>query len=410
MMRPSRGLVLAVLFAVPSMAGACSDAPSNDDTLASVGGTGGAARGGSATGGSAATGGYASTTPRGGSGGSTGGTGGTSTSGDACPGLPFEDVDAGGGAEACRGVSYEAESVPVDLYLMMDRSISLAELDPVTGVSRWDSLRTAISTFIDEAGDHDLRLGLGFFGRTGGNDDAIDCDPESYATPAVEIGKLSEVGGPILDALFAVRPGGFTPTGPALAGALGHASEWAQDAPGRATAVVLVTDGYPTQCEPRGVAAIAELAEQAHSAEPYVRTFVIGLAAEFNLDSIARSGGTHRAYRTDEGDPAMSFLLALRNVSNSKLACRYEIPEVDAGTMRIDYEEVQVTYTPGDMSTEEIPRINDYSACSRNPNGGWYYDDPADPTQILVCPCTCSRFEAGRVDLALGCKPTVGIR
>jgi len=71
---------------------------------------------------------------------------------------------------------------------------------------------------------------------------------------------------------------------------------------------------------------------------------------------------------------------------------------------------VQVTYTSADESREEVPRISDFSACSRNPNGGWYYDNPAAPTQILVCPCTCSRFEAGRVDVALGCKPSVGIR
>jgi hypothetical protein len=293
---------------------------------------------------------------------------------------------------------------------MMDRSISLAEVDSQTGATRWESLRVAIASFVDEAKNQDLRVGLGFFGRTGGNDDSLDCDPSFYASPAVEIGEVSEVGGDVLDALSAIQPGGFTPTGPALAGALEHASEWAANAPGRATAVVLVTDGYPTQCDPRGISAIADLAEQAHAYEPYVRTFVIGLAAEFNLDSIARAGGTHQAYRVDEGDPAASFLGALRNVSNSKLACSYEIPDPPADTMKIDYDEVQVTYTSADMSREEVPRINDFAACSRNPNGGWYYDNPASPTQILVCPCTCSRFEAGRVDVALGCKPSIGIR
>ena len=78
--------------------------------------------------------------------------------------------------------------------------------------------------------------------------------------------------------------------------------------------------------------------------------------------------------------------------------------------MQIDFEEVQVTYTAGDMSVEEVPRIYDLEACARNPNGGWYYDDPAAPTQIFVCPCTCARFEAGRVDVAVGCRPRVGIR
>jgi hypothetical protein len=321
-----------------------------------------------------------------------------------------EDADAGASVEACRGVSYEAEAVPVDLYLMMDRSISLASLDPATGVARWDALQGAIATFVAGAADQDLRMGLGFFGRSGGNDDSLDCDAAYYASPTVEIATLSTSGGEILEAMGNVRPGGFTPTGPALEGALRHAREWAENAPGRATAVVLVTDGYPTQCEPRGVSAIAELAESAHGAEPYVRTFVIGLAAEFNLDGIARSGGTHHAYRVDEGNAAESFLQALRTVSNSKLACHYEIPSPPGSTMSIDLDEVQVTYTAADGLVEEVPRINDYTACSRNPNGGWYYDDPEAPSQILVCPCTCSRFDAGRVDVALGCKPRVGLR
>lgn len=416
------GCAPAVLVAALMTLGCSSESTPFRDG-GSAGGSGGVARGGStATGGrtssggaaaSSTTGGSAATTATGGSSGTastSGGTAGSAVSGDACPGLPLDDADGGADVEACRGVSYEAESVPVDLYLMMDRSISLAEIDETSGRTRWESLRVAIAAFIDTAKDQNLRVGLGLFGRTGGNDDSLDCDSSFYASPTVEIGELSDVGGDVLDALSAIQPGGFTPTGPALAGALEHASEWAENAPGRATAVVLITDGYPTQCDPRGISAIAELAELAHSEEPYVRTFVIGLAAEFNLDSIARAGGTHEAYRVEAGDPTGSFLAALENVSNSKLACSYEIPDPPVGTMRIDYEEVQVTYTSGDMSREEVPRISDFSACARNPNGGWYYDNAALPTQILVCPCTCSRFGAGRVDVALGCKPSIGIR
>jgi hypothetical protein len=373
------------------------------------GGTGGATAG-SSTGGSTTGGTGGSTT--GGSGGSgTGGSGGSVPSGEACPGLPFEGGEAGGGgADACRGISYEAEPVPVDLFMMMDRSDSMKNIDPGSGLTRWEVITGAVADFIDEVGDQDIRLGLGLFGRTGGNDDALDCDTNFYANPRVEIGDLADVGDAILAEMGDVRPGGLTPTAPALAGALAHAAEWAEGESGRATAVVLVTDGYPTQCTPNSVAEIAAIAEDAHVTEPYVRTYVVGLAADFNLDSIAISGGTHSAYLVDEGDPAASFVAALRNVSNTKLACRYELPPPPNQTMQLDLDEVQVKYTAGDDSVEEVPRIADLEACSRNPNGGWYYDDPANPTQILVCPCTCARFEAGRVDIAVGCRPRVGIR
>ncbi|HEV8550643.1 MAG TPA: hypothetical protein VGQ57_16470, partial [Polyangiaceae bacterium] len=59
---------------------------------------------------------------------------------------------------------------------------------------------------------------------------------------------------------------------------------------------------------------------------------------------------------------------------------------------------------------EEIPALPGPASCSEAKNGGWYYDDPSAPTSILVCPCTCARFGAGRVDVRVGCKPRIGVR
>jgi hypothetical protein len=53
-----------------------------------------------------------------------------------------------------------------------------------------------------------------------------------------------------------------------------------------------------------------------------------------------------------------------------------------------------------------VPHIESAEACARQPNGGWYYSG----SQIAVCPCTCSRFAAGRVDVRLGCQPAIGLR
>ena len=38
--------------------------------------------------------------------------------------------------------------------------------------------------------------------------------------------------------------------------------------------------------------------------------------------------------------------------------------------------------------------------------GGWYYDDFANPTRIILCPSSCSAISGdsgGRVDVELGC-------
>jgi hypothetical protein len=256
-----------------------------------------------------------------------------------------------------------------------------------------------------------IRAGIGFFGRSGARDDAIDCDAGAYADPTVEIGNLADVGSQLAAAIDATPPGGLTPTLPALQGALQHARQWATAHPGRATSVVLVTDGFPTQCQtPVSISDIAAVASSARNTAPYVRTFVIGLAAGFNLDSIALAGGTSHAYLVDEGDVSGSFAHTLSNISDSRIVCDYDIPPTPSSNLALDYDRVQLLYSPASGSTEQVPRLASSDACGRNPNGGWYYDDPNSPTRISVCPCTCARFAAGRVDLRVGCEPYIGLR
>jgi hypothetical protein len=330
-----------------------------------------------------------------------------------CPGIATSAVDgaAGGSSTACAGISLEAEAVPVDLFIMMDRSVSMNELVPGTNQTRWAALRSAVEGFVAKAAGSTIRAGIGFFGRSGARDDAIDCDASAYANPSVEIGALSDVGSQLTAAIDATPPGGLTPTLPALQGALSHARLWAQSHPGRATSVVLVTDGFPTQCQsPVSISDIAAVASDARSAAPFVRTFVIGVAAGFNLDSIAQAGGTNHAYLVDESDVSASFEHTLSNISDSRISCEYQIPAAPNPNVALDPEQVQLVYSPVSGVPEQVPRIASSSACGRNPNGGWYYDNPSNPTRISVCPCTCARFNAGRVDVRLGCEPYIGLR
>jgi hypothetical protein len=417
------------LVALPLALGAgCSSGEPEGELNAPPAMSGRGARGGaqatgaggtSALGGSNATGSGGTAVSSGGS--SSGATGGSTTGGSggsgavssvACQGLPYDAAEGGsGGEDACVGVGSEAEPVPVDLFIMMDRSDSMANLVPGTDQMRWDALRDAVQAFVDATTeDDDIRAGIGFFGRTGGNDEALDCDVLHYAAPEVELGSLAEVGADLVGAMTDTFPAGLTPTAPALTGALEYAASFAEDNPDRAAFVVLVTDGYPTQCEPNTIAGIADIAENARMTEPNVRTYVIGLDAGFNLDTIAIAGGTNQAFLVDETNISDSFVQALRNASNARLACEYSIPPPPSGSEVVDFTEVQVTYTTAEAETEEIPHIADLEACARNANGGWYYDNPDDPTRIKVCPCTCTRFQAGRVDVRLGCKPKIGLR
>jgi hypothetical protein len=320
------------------------------------------------------------------------------------------EAGAGGAPEACSGVSVEAEAVPVDLFIMMDRSQSMGFAVEGSSMTRWEALRDAVESFALDPGAADIRAGIGFFSLSGVSDDNLDCDAVKYAEPAVAIGSLTEVGPELVAAMDDITPAGLTPTVPALEGAIDYARTWAREHPERATLVVLVSDGFPTQCQ-TAPDAISQAAKAGYESPQHIRTFVIGVGdvAKFNLDNYARSGGTGKAFLTDAGDVTQSFVDALGNISNRDLACEYRIPDPPSG-MKLDPKKVQVIYTPGAGSAEEVPKVDSLGACAQSTHGGWYYDDPGNPSKITVCPCTCTRFQAGQVDVRLGCKPRLGIR
>jgi hypothetical protein len=92
-------------------------------------------------------------------------------------------------------------------------------------------------------------------------------------------------------------------------------------------------------------------------------------------------------------------------VQSSKLACNYPIPMVPGGGT-IDPNKVNVEYTPGGAG-KPIPILNvPKGLADCGPTGGWYYDDPLKPTQIIMCPATCMTLQAdptGKVDVLFGC-------
>jgi hypothetical protein len=92
-----------------------------------------------------------------------------------------------------------------------------------------------------------------------------------------------------------------------------------------------------------------------------------------------------------------------RTVAVSELLpCVYEIPPPPAG-MAFDRDAVNVEHTPEGGAPASFPRAPDEAGCGSNE--AWYYDDPADPTQILLCPAACTRVMGGPgdVEVAFGC-------
>jgi hypothetical protein len=419
----------------------CSSSGDDDDAGFGQGGVK-VGQGGSGNGTSTGTGGSSST--NGGTssakGGTTGSGNGTSTGGSsssskggstgnggkaaACEGVPYHETSSAAGAgseDACVfQFEQEAVSIPVDMFIMMDHSSSMLTEVPNTNpvITRWDAFTTAMQQFIDEASKEDLRAGINFFGasRFGGDDD-VDCNVDNYANFKVEAAQVADNGADLLQSINDNQPSGYTPTLPALQGAVRHAKDWVASGKneGRAVVVVLVTDGFPTQCQPAHgdqMISIPEIAAVAQDGwdTAKIRTYVLGLAGDFNLNAIARAGGTDTATLIDEGEPTSSLVDALLSITDKKVSCNYDLPKPDDDTV-VDKDKIQVLFTPNVGEKIEIPRIDSSSLCDKAANGGWFYDNPSDPKSIALCPCSCSRVsKAGRLNVTVGCAPTFGIR
>ncbi|MGC4091047.1 MAG: VWA domain-containing protein [Polyangiaceae bacterium] len=262
------------------------------------------------------------------------------------------------------------------------------------------------------------------------------CTAANYATPAVAWGNLPDAANALNSAIAARMPDGYTPTGPALTGALQQARDRAKANPGRKVAVILVTDGLPggfipnkppTSCMPgdiAGVAGVLTAGNMATADAPAIQTFVIGVFGpcdvvdqnvmpQANLDTLAKAGGTNAAViiRTDQ-DVQQQLQNALKQARSSAIACQYEIPASSTGS--VDYGKVNVKFSSS-ANSSTLLYVTSKDKCDPS-KGGWYYDhDPlkpeqGKPTQIIVCDQSCTQFQMiqdGRVDIALGCKTEV---
>jgi hypothetical protein len=252
-----------------------------------------------------------------------------------------------------------------------------------------------------------------------------DCHSTSYATPAAEIATLPDAAAALGAVITAKEPEGNTPTAPALEGAIAHARSWALDHPGHKVAVLLATDGLPTECiadpagDPSGVLGVVDVASAGLAATPSISTFVIGVfsdedtaaGAGDNLDEIARAGGREAAIIIKtSGDVEQEFLAALDEIRGTRLPCEFQIPASPNGPPQ--YDQVNVVYTPSPGADQQILYYVP-SADDCDDMGGWHYDvDPntGKPTKIIACPASCELFGSsneGHVSIRLGCATVV---
>jgi hypothetical protein len=303
------------------------------------------------------------------------------------------------------------------MYVMFDQSSSMADPIPNSSpmITWWQAAQQGVTTFVNDpraAGTMThpaMSVGIQFFPLDGVAPQSCMAD---YTTPEVEVGLLPGNAAAVAGAIEKHQPTAFTPTAPALQGAIAHMKAWAPNHPGRAPVVVLVTDGFPTECDPQDITDIATIVQNAFDTEPKVRTFVVGFnfgPGGSNLDALAQAGGTGKPLLIDKGDIGAQLVDAMLSISSSPLQCNFALPTPPKG-MKLDINGLALTYTPSATGVEaQIPKLQGLSDCDLNMGNGWFFDSPSNPTKIMTCPGTCSKFAAGEVKTVTGCMPLLGI-
>ena len=89
-------------------------------------------------------------------------------------------------------------------------------------------------------------------------------------------------------------------------------------------------------------------------------------------------------------------------VQSATVACDFDIPNPGAGV--IDFAKVQVRYTPGSGQPTSYNPVAGAGACGQG--DGFYYDNPASPAKILLCPTSCTTVQndsQAKIDVLFGC-------
>jgi hypothetical protein len=202
--------------------------------------------------------------------------------------------------------------------------------------------------------------------------------------------------------------GGGTP----LFAALGGAEQWAiayqMAHPDEKTVVILMTDGEPNGCD-ENIANIAGLAGMAFQSNK-VLTYAIGLEGsnQTQMDQIAQAGGTMNGIYIGAGSMAQTqLLMALSAIRGRSLSCDFPVPAPKPGE-KLDPTKVNVTYTPGGGAGTTFGQVTGMSSCGSS--NAWYYDDPANPMRIFLCPGACDLVRAdssAKLEILLGCKTEI---
>ena len=94
------------------------------------------------------------------------------------------------------------------------------------------------------------------------------------------------------------------------------------------------------------------------------------------------------------------------STTTTPVPCDFAIPPPPTDEA-IDYTRVEVTFQQSATEVGLVEYTDSAATCGGA--GGFYYDNPAAPTQIILCPTSCDQVntagEEARIDITFPCQP-----
>ena len=353
--------------------------------------------------------------------------------------------------DACVTNAHLAENLETNILLAMDKSGSMNNVPEGFGVSKWEALKTALSTALGEAQNR-ISFGIELFPTTAEVAPIPeDCHPRCCEMPAhaemnVPITPGSQGVTSILSLLNQTAPGGGTPTAVALARAHAYFANGAGVQLTGQRYVLLATDGGPNcnpnlaceidqctshideapGCPPPAIAEYSCCATNSEGCldaadtllrikelgELGVQTIVVGIpgseAYRNNLDDFAWEGGApqedaatnYYEVAASGGVQALTdtFVRITRKLVNN---CEIAVPEPPPG-QPLALNKVNVAI---DCAT--LPQKNEADDSS---NWQFVFDDTGKPIFVTILGPHCERIQAEgveRIDTIFGCLTRV---
>ncbi|MCX4239822.1 hypothetical protein [Paraliomyxa miuraensis] len=106
----------------------------------------------------------------------------------------------------------------------------------------------------------------------------------------------------------------------------------------------------------------------------------------------------------DQDFQAVFDALSTEVIAGTTIACEISIPTPPDG-LELDLDAIDVELRDGLDASQMIGRVGSPSDCVAAIDG-WYYDDPAEPAAIVLCPQTCERMQQvvdGSIAILFGC-------